>query len=79
MLESERREREWLEREVRWAATLTDADRIRILRDLLFTVEAIRRTKSAAELAREEEVRRTLEAPGRGRYEALHDRIGHRP
>src|SRR5438105_3272883 len=35
MTERERREREWLEGEVKLSASLTDADRIRILRDLL--------------------------------------------
>lgn len=77
MTEGERRERAWLEDEVRLAASLSDADRIRILRDLLRTAEAIQRTKSAEELAREEDVRRSLEEdPGRARYAALSERLG---
>ncbi len=73
----ERKERDWLAREVASAAALTDADRIRILRDLLRTVDAIRSTKSPDELLREEEVRRHLEdLPARRRYEALADRLG---
>jgi hypothetical protein len=69
------REKEWLEAEVRLASTLTDRDRIRILRDLLRTVDAIRRTKTPEELEREEEVRRVLEeAPGRARYLAWIER-----
>ncbi len=76
MTDGERREREWLEREVALAASLTDADRIRILRDLLRTADAIRSTKSAAQLEREEEVRRILEEePGRRRYRALAERL----
>jgi hypothetical protein len=70
------REREWLESEVRLAASLTDADRIRILRDLLRTVDAIQRTKSPEDLRRQEEVRRILEEiPGRQRYAALAERF----
>lgn len=72
----ERRDKEWLEGEVLRAAGLTDDDRIRILRDLLRTAEAIRRTKSAEQLRREEEVRRALDAPGRARYIALSERLG---
>jgi len=72
-----RTERECLEDEVRLAATLTDRDRIRILRDLLETLEAIRRTKTPEDLEREEEARRVLEEePGRARYEALARRLG---
>jgi hypothetical protein len=71
MTEAQRREREWLEGEVRLAAPLTDDDRIRILRDLLRTVDAIRRTKTSSELQREEEARRILEVePARERYAA---------
>lgn len=67
----------WLESEVRMAAALSDADRIRILRDLLRTAEAIRRTKSAEDLAREEAARRALEDDaGRERYAALAARWG---
>ena len=58
------------------AADLTDADRIRILRDLLRTADAIRKSKSAEELRRDEEVRRSLEEPGRQRYIALWERLG---
>ena len=77
MTDGERLERDWLEGEVRLAASLSDADRIRILRDLLRTAEAIRRTKSAEELAREEEVRRALEEdPGRARYATLAEGLG---
>jgi hypothetical protein len=70
-----RREREWLEREAAMARRLTDADRIRILRDLLRTIDAIRRTKSPEPLRREEEVRRALDEPGRARYRALAERL----
>lgn len=72
MTDGERREREWLEQEVRMAAELTDADRIRIFRDLLRTADAIQRTKSAEQLSREEQVRQELEErPGRERYARL--------
>jgi hypothetical protein len=71
------RERQWLEQEVRSSAALTDADRIRILRDLLRTAEAFLRAKTREELERQEEVRRILdEMPGRRRYEALAERLG---
>ena len=53
----ERREHAWLESEVRLAASLSDRDRIRILRDLLRTVDAIQRSKTPAELRREAEIR----------------------
>ncbi len=76
MTERERREKAWLEGEVRLAASLSDADRIRILRDLLRTAEAIQRTKSPDALRREEEVRRRLEdGPARERYAALAGRL----
>jgi hypothetical protein len=75
MSESERREREGLAAEVAFAAGLTDAERIRILRDLLRTADAIRRSKSAADLFRDEQVRRLLEEPGRKRYIALCERL----
>ena len=75
MTERERRERAWLEGEVRRAAGLTDADRVRILQDLLRTADAIRRAKSPEELRREDEVRRSLDAPGRARYIALAERL----
>jgi hypothetical protein len=76
MTERDRREREWLAAEVALAATLSDADRIRILRDLLRTADAIRQSKSAEELEREEEVRHQLEElPGRQRYLALCERL----
>lgn len=76
MKTGEDREREWLAKEVERAAHLSDADRIRILRDLLSAAEAIRRTKSAEQIEREEEVRRVLETlPGRARYEATAERL----
>ena len=76
MTERNRRELEWLENEVRQAASLSDADRIRILRDLLRTADAIRREKSPEELERDEEVRRILnDLPGRERYAALAERL----
>ncbi len=71
------REREWLATEVRAAARLTDADRIRILRDLLRARDAFRAAKTPEELACEEEVRRKLERdPGLARYAALAERLG---
>ena len=74
--ERDERERVWLARDVAEAADLTDADRVRILRDLLRTSDAIRRGKSEAELLRDEEVRRVLEEkPGRDRYGALAERL----
>jgi hypothetical protein len=76
MSERERREQEGLAAEVVFAADLTDADRIRIFRDLLRTAEAIRKSKSAEELRRDEEVRRSFEEPGRQRYIALCERLG---
>jgi hypothetical protein len=73
----ERREREWLESEVRLAASLSDRDRIRILRDLLRTVDAIQRSKTPVELRREAEIRALLEdEPARARYAALAERLG---
>ncbi|MEW6744334.1 MAG: hypothetical protein AB1486_16390 [Planctomycetota bacterium] len=69
-------EKDWLTEEVRRAASLTDRDRIRIFRDLLRTADAIRRTKSAEELEREEEARRVLERePGLARYIELAKRL----
>ena len=56
------REREWLEAEVAAARTLSDADRIRILRDLWRTFVAIRAGKTEEDLEREEQVRRELAA-----------------
>jgi hypothetical protein len=76
MSEREHREREGLAAEVAFAAGLSDADRIRILRDLLRTVDAIQKSKSVEELRRDEEVRRLLEEPGRQRYIALCQRLG---
>jgi hypothetical protein len=70
-LETYKREREWLEREVAATATLSDADRVRILRQLLETAEAIQRTKSPEQLEREEAVRRALDEEGLARYRAL--------
>ena len=76
MTERDRRELEWLENEVRQAALLSDADRIRILRDLLRTADAIRRGKTAKEIERDEEVRRILnDLPGRERYATLAERL----
>ena len=76
MTEGERRELEWLRSEVALAADLTDADRIRIFRDLLRTAEVIQRTKSPEQLRREEEVRILLEdEPGKARYRALAERL----
>jgi hypothetical protein len=76
MSEGEKLERAWLEDEVRLAARLTDADRVRIFTDLLSTAEAIQRTKSPEQLRREEEVRQLLEEqPGRERYFAVMDRL----
>jgi hypothetical protein len=70
------REGEWLASEVKLAASLTDGDRIRILRDLLRTADAIRRTKTPDELRRDDEVRRVLEDdPARERYIALAKRL----
>ena len=72
----QQREREWLAGEVRMAAKLSDRDRIRILRDLLETAEAIRRSKIPDELRRDEEVRNALERePGLRRYRALAERL----
>jgi hypothetical protein len=76
MTERERREWDWLRRECAAAASLAAADRVRIFRDLLATSEAIQRTKSPAQLRREEEVRRALDAEGRARYVALAERLG---
>jgi CelD/BcsL family acetyltransferase involved in cellulose biosynthesis len=76
MSERDRKEREGLAAEVAFAAGLSDADRIRILRDLLRTADAIRKSKSPDELRRDEEVRRILEEGGRVRYIALCERLG---
>lgn len=76
MTEGERRERESLEAEVRHAASLSDDDRIRILRDLLRTADAIRENKSAEELRRDDEVHDLLDVrPGRANYIALVERL----
>ena len=77
MTEGQLRERAWLEAEVERAAGLSDADRIRILRDLLAAVDAIRKVKSPEDLEREESVRLRLDLePGRARYRALVERLG---
>ncbi len=76
MSERDRKEREGLAAEVAFAAGLSDADRIRILRDLLRTADAIRKSKSPDELRQDEEVRRILEEGGRARYIALCERLG---
>jgi hypothetical protein len=74
--ERERLERAWLENEVRMAARLSDADRTRILQDLLRTADVIQRSKAPEQLQREAEVRRLLdETPGRQRYFELMDRL----
>ena len=70
------REREWLEKEVAAARSLTDEDRVRIFCDLLETADAIRATKSEEDLEREEAARRELDRPGRERYRALAERLG---
>lgn len=70
-------ESEWLRGQVALAAGLTDADRVRILRDLLRTAEAIEKTKGPDQLERERRVRFELEtSPGRARYLAWVDRLG---
>jgi hypothetical protein len=75
MNERDRREWETLAAEVAVAAGLSDAERIAILRDLLRTADAIRKSKSVSQLQREEEVRRLLEElPGRERYIAFCER-----
>ncbi len=76
MTRHELKERPWLESEALAASRLSDPDRVRILRDLWRTIEAIRRTKTAAELEREDEVRRTVDEPGRQRYRRLVQRLG---
>ncbi len=76
MSERDRKEREGIAAEVAFAAGLSDADRIRILRDLLRTADAIRKSKSPDELRQDEEVRRFLEDGGRARYIALCERLG---
>ena len=70
-----RREREWLRGEVAAAAHLDDADRTAILEDLWLTAEAIRDTKSADQLRREELARQILDGPGLERYRALAARL----
>ena len=76
MSERERKEREGIAAEVAFAAGFSDGDRIRTLRDLLRTADAIHNSKSAEELRRDEEIRRHLEEPGRRRYIALCERLG---
>ena len=76
MSERERKERLGIAAEVAFAAGLTDAERIRMLRDLLRTADAIHNSKSAAERRRDEEIRRHFEEPGRRRYLALCERLG---
>ncbi|MBI1853224.1 MAG: hypothetical protein HYR85_23040 [Planctomycetes bacterium] len=74
-LETYQREREWLDREVAAAATFTDADRIRILEDLLRTGEAIQRTKTPEQIEREDAVRRAIDGEGLARYRELAERF----
>ena len=58
------------------AATLSDADRVAILRDLLRTADATRKPQSAEALRREEEGRYQLEElPARRRYIAFAERL----
>jgi len=71
-----RREYEWLRREVAAAANLDDADRVAILEDLWVTAEAIRDTKSADQLRREEIARQRIDGHGLARYRALAERSG---
>ena len=76
MTHSDDRELQWLESEIRFAARLSDADRIRILRDLLRTTAAIQRTKSAEQLRREAEFRRQNDdLPVRQRLDELAERL----
>lgn len=72
MNERERLEREELAAEVAWTANLSAADRLRMLRYLLRTADAIRKSKSVEQLQRGEEVHQRLEdLPGRERYIAF--------
>ena len=73
--EHERREREWLEREVEAARHLTDQERTAILEDLWQTIEAIRATKTEDQLRREELAREQLDGEGLARYRALVERL----
>jgi hypothetical protein len=73
--ERRRREMEWLREEVALAAGLSDAERIAILEDLWATAEAIRATKSPAQIEREELARQTLDGEGLARYAALAARL----
>ena len=58
------------------AATLSDADRVAVLRDLLRTADAIRKSQSAEALRREEEIRYQLEElPACSRYIAFAERL----
>jgi hypothetical protein len=70
-----KREREWLEAEVAAARSLSDADRVRILRDLWRTAVAIRAGKTKEELERDDQVRQELDRPGKDRYRALVERL----
>lgn len=76
MDERERRNREWLEGEAALAATLTDADRVGILRSLLRAVAAIERSKPPEQLEREEQLLRAEREAGLARYRALAERLG---
>ena len=71
-----KRDRDWLAREVASARSLTDEDRVRIFCDLLDAAAAIEATKSGEQRAREDEVRRELDRPGKERYRALAERLG---
>lgn len=76
MSERDRRELESIEKDVLQAASLSDGDRIRILRDLLRTAAAIQSRKRPEEIRRESEVRRQLEdLPARARYASLSEKF----
>lgn len=77
MTERQMAESEWLRGQVALAAGLSDADRVRILKDLLRTAAAIEKTKTPDQIERERCIRFELEtAPGRARYLAWIDRLG---
>jgi hypothetical protein len=69
------REHEWLQREVAYAAGLTDRERIEILEDLWHTAEIIRATKTPEQLQRDERARQVLDSPGLVNYRALAARL----
>ena len=73
--ERARRELEWLREEVATSAGLDDAARVAILEDLWATAEAIRATKSAEQLEREELARQQIDGAGLERYRELARRL----